>query len=366
MASLAMKNDAWADMFLSAALEPHLWGDAIQAMARATGSRHGQMIGFGPGATSFNWISDIDESIVRRTASIDQNAPDLNFRVAADRLPGRPDIVHEAHYDIARKGLRADDYLDLCSDFDIFDGCQTKLVGDSTSMIGLALLRDSKDGRTLEEERDIFAAIAGHARMAVRLQRAVEQQGFALLSGTFESMDRACWLLDATGRIGGTTPRAEALLSSSRIRIVDGWLASDRTDESRAMLRSVRSVLERPDQPADPVPLADEDGGVAIMLEFHPLPVRLWSLPFAPRAIAIARVGAPTDRHVQLLMRSFRLTPAEADIAIRLASGQTRPEIAAARGVSVETLKVQLRSVYEKTGCNRESQLVRLIGLLSH
>nr|WP_256869317.1 helix-turn-helix transcriptional regulator [Sphingobium lactosutens] len=362
-----MKTDAWADMFLSAALEPHLWGDAIQAMARATGSRHGQMIGFGPRAVSFNWISDIEESlVVKRTACIDQGAPDLNFRIAADMLPGRPDIVHEAHYDIARQNLRADDYLDLCSDLDIFDGCHSWLACDRMSMIGLALLRNSKDGRTDEEERDLFAAIAGQARMAVRLQKAIEEQGFALLSGTFESMDRACWLLDGTGRIGGMTPRAEALLSSSRIRIIDGWLASDRMAESRAILRSVRNVIERPDQPADPVPLADEGGGVAIMMEFHPLPARPWSLPFAPRAIAIARVGAPTDRHVQLLMRSFRLTPAEADIAIRLASGQARAEIAVARGVSVETLKVQLRSVYEKTGCNRESQLVRLVGLLSH
>lgn len=353
-------------MFMSAALEPDRWADAIQAMARATGSRHGQLIGFGHGAASFNWISDIDHSIVAKTATIDQGSPDLNFRFAADGLPDRPDIVHEAHYDIARQHLRSDDYLDLCSDFDIFDGCQTRLHIDRTSMIGLALLRDSKDGRTSEDQRTLFAEIAGHARTAVRLQQAIEQQGFALLSGTFEAMDRACWLLDASGRVGGMTPRAEGLLSSGRIRLADGWLVSDRTDESRAILRSMRRVLENPAQTADPVALADDNGGVAIMLEFYTLPARPWTLPFAPRAIAVARVGAPTDRHVQLLIRTFRLTPAEADIAIRLAAGQSRQEIAAARTVSLETLKVQLRSIYDKTGCNRESQLVRLVGLLSH
>ena len=67
-----------------------------------------------------------------------------------------------------------------------------------------------------------------------------------------------------------------------------------------------------------------------------------------------------------MLVRAFRLTPAEADIAVRLAGGQSRKEIAAARGVTIETLKVQLRSIYDKTGCGRESQLVRLVGLLSH
>lgn len=366
MATRAEGSDPWADLFLSAALEPEKWGEAIKAMADATGSRHGQLIGFGPGASGFNWISDIDASIVAKTAAIDQSAPDLNFRVGADRLADRPTIVHEAHYDVARQSLRSDAYLDLCSDFDIFDGCQTRLVATEDQMVGLALLRDSKDGRTSPQDRDLFGQIAGHARNAVRLQQAIEQQGFALLSGTFESMDRACWLLDATGRVGGMTPRAETLLSSSRIRVSDGWLASDRAEETRAIVRAMRAVIDPPGLPADPVALADDAGGVAIMLEFHPLPVRPWALPFAPRAIVIARIGAPTDRHVQSLTRAFRLTPAEADIAIRLAAGQSRKDIAVARGVSVETLKVQLRSIYDKTGCSRESQLVRLVGLISH
>ncbi|WP_088182425.1 helix-turn-helix transcriptional regulator [Sphingobium sp. Z007] len=366
MAMRADGSDPWADLFLSAALEPEKWGDAIKTMADATGSRHGQLIGFGPGASGFNWISDIDASIVTKTGAIDQSTPDLNFRVAADLLPDRPTIVHEAHYDVARQSLRSDAYLDLCSDFDIFDGCQTRLVADNDQMVGLALLRDSKDGRTSQQDRDLFGQIAVHARNAVRLQQAIEQQGFALLSGTFEAMDRACWLLDATGRVGGMTPRAQALLSSSRIRVSDGWLASARADETRAIGRAMRAVIDPPGRPADPVALADDAGGVAIMLEFHPLPVRPWALPFAPRAIVIARVGAPTDRHVQLLTRTFRLTPAEADIAIRLAAGQARKDIALARGVSVETLKVQLRSIYDKTGCSRESQLVRIVGLISH
>ena len=366
MASLAKDSDDWAELFLSAALEPANWESAIRTMAAATGSRHGQLIGFGPGAAAFNWISDIDDSIVAKTATIDQSSPDLNFRVAADGLADNPAIVHEAHYDVARQGLRSQDYLDLCADFDIFDGCQTRILAGQEGMIGLALLRDSKDGRSTQEQRDLFGHISGHVRNAVRLQRAIEHQGFALLSGTFEAMDRACWLLDGSGRVGGMTPRAQALLSSSRLRVRDGALASERAEESRAITRAIRMIIDPPGHAADPVALGDEAGGVGIMLEFYPLPAKSWSLPFAPRAIAIARVGAPTDRHVQLLMRTFNLTPAEADIAIRLAAGQTRPDIAAARSVSTETLKVQLRSIYEKTGCSRESQLVRLVGLISH
>jgi DNA-binding CsgD family transcriptional regulator len=93
------------------------------------------------------------------------------------------------------------------------------------------------------------------------------------------------------------------------------------------------------------------------------LPSQQWALPFAPRALVMVRGATPPARTAAMLRRAYRLTLAEADIAVRLASGAARAEIAAARGVSTETLKVQLRSIYEKTGCSREAQLVRLVGL---
>ena len=139
MASAVGTDAQWADIFLGAALEPHRWEEALSAMARATGSHHGQMVGFGPAGAAFNWISDVDPAIIPASPSIDHGSPGLNYRVGADLLRDRPDIVHEAHYDIARQSLHAADYLDLCADFDIFDGCQTRLHSDRGGMIGLAL-----------------------------------------------------------------------------------------------------------------------------------------------------------------------------------------------------------------------------------
>lgn len=356
--------ERWADRFMGAALEPHLWRDVLGEMADATGSAHGQLIGFGPGAAAFNWVSGVDEAMLVSAGAMDMVAPDVNFRVAADRVGNGSPVVHEAHYDAARGTLRGDDYLDMCSDLDIPHGCQTRLFVDNGSMIGLALLRREKDGRSNIEQRDVFARFAFHAGAAVRLQRAIEQQGFALLAGTFEAMGKACWLVDGAGRVGGMTPAADRLLADTRLTIREGRLASMRADETRRIARAVHAVLTPPAQLSDPVPLPDDEGGVAMLLEVFALPCRTWDLPFAPRAIITARVGALTDDQARALIGAFRLTRAEADIALRIASGATRPAIAAARGVTVETLKAQIRSLYEKTGCNRESQLVRIVTLL--
>ncbi|WP_062732637.1 helix-turn-helix transcriptional regulator [Sphingobium abikonense] len=364
MASAVGNGEQWADIFTAAALEPHRWDEALRAMAQATGSQHGQMVGFGPTGAAFNWISDVDSALIPASLSIDHGSPSVNYRVGADLLPNQPAIVHEAHYDEARQRLGEADYLDLCADFDIFDGCQTRMHVGPDGMIGLALLRSAKDGRTTPEQRDLFGQIAGHARAAVRLQQAIERQGFALLAGTFEAMDRACWLVDATGRVGGMTPAAEALLSIGVLRLAEGYLTCDRAADSRALARAVRAVLAAPALAADPVIVTDQDGHVRLSVECYPLPARPWALPFAPRAIIVARTGPPADRQAQQLMRMFQLTPAEADIAVRIASGKSRQQVAAARGVTPETLKVQLRSIYDKTGCGREAQLVRLVGLL--
>ncbi|SCW73146.1 DNA-binding transcriptional regulator, CsgD family [Sphingobium faniae] len=363
MAASAGGEHEWTDRFLSAALEPHLWDDALSAMAAATGSQRGQLVGFGPDGATFNWITDIDRSTLDRPDLQALHRPDLNFRLATEALADRPDIVHEVHYDIVRQGIRNDDYLDLCAELDIMDGCHTRLVEEDGAMIGLALLRSRTDGRTSQEQRDLFAHLAGHARAAVRLQRAVEQQGFALLAGTFETMDRACWLLDGSGRVRAMTPRAEATLLKGCARISEGRLSSARAEESRAILRGIRAVVDRPAQPAPPVRLEQADGS-GLLLEFHALPEREWAMSFAPRALVIAREDASSDHQARILLESYRLTPAEADVAMRLASGMSRRHIAAARGVSAGTLKAQLRSIYEKMGCSRESQLVRMVGLL--
>lgn len=62
-----------------------------------------------------------------------------------------------------------------------------------------------------------------------------------------------------------------------------------------------------------------------------------------------------------LVAEAFELTPAEARVAAQLARGLSAMEIAALRGVSMQTIRAQIRAVFEKTGINRQSDLVRLL-----
>ncbi len=63
----------------------------------------------------------------------------------------------------------------------------------------------------------------------------------------------------------------------------------------------------------------------------------------------------------RLIEGLFDLTPAEAAIAGGLLEGQTLDDIAGARGTSLQTTRTQLKAVMQKTGTNRQADLVRLL-----
>lgn len=61
------------------------------------------------------------------------------------------------------------------------------------------------------------------------------------------------------------------------------------------------------------------------------------------------------------LRRTFSLTPREAFVAARIASGQNARQIAEELGISVGTVRVHIKRILGKTGTNRQSQLVGLV-----
>lgn len=67
-----------------------------------------------------------------------------------------------------------------------------------------------------------------------------------------------------------------------------------------------------------------------------------------------------------LLYAVFGLTPAEARIATLLAEGLSLKQIAEAQGTQHDTVRKQLRGIYQKTSTNRQPELVRLLLHLPH
>lgn len=61
------------------------------------------------------------------------------------------------------------------------------------------------------------------------------------------------------------------------------------------------------------------------------------------------------------LRELYRLSPAEAQIAVRLADGLSVAEIAGERGAGVGTVRLQLKSIAHKLQCHRQSEIVAIV-----
>ena len=114
------------------------------------------------------------------------------------------------------------------------------------------------------------------------------------------------------------------------------------------------------------IPLRDPATGL-VRDVLHVIPVRRAAHDIFARAAAILVISGSVDRagNNALLQVLFDLTAAEAALARRLLDGETLGAVALSTGRSPATLRNQLRSILAKTGCHRQSDLIRILGRLT-
>lgn len=108
------------------------------------------------------------------------------------------------------------------------------------------------------------------------------------------------------------------------------------------------------------------DGQRPLIMRAFPIAADLPGL--LDRAVALLILLDP-DEHpcptIGFLQQTLELTPGEAFVAVQLIRGDSLRQIAAARKVSMGTIRVQLKAIFAKTQTRRQSELVRLLARLA-
>lgn len=349
--------------FLAAPFEEDGWNAALRLFARRTGSSRAQLLGLGDDAALFNFMPDIDPAYQREFMEIEGWRPEVNWRVAAS---GRPlEILSEAHYDIVRQHSGTDDYEEHVHRWDGVHGCQTALIEGEGLLVGLAALRSERDGRSSERDQRLFAAGASHALAAVRMQQAMARRGAAMTVGAFDAIGVAAFLIDRHGAVAALSAPAEAIVGAGgALRLRRGRLGATRRDADPVLQAALGRALggEAMQQYWIGSPHEGEGG---VLCEVFRLPRREWDFGFDPRVLVVARRAADIPMmRIAPLRAALGLTEAEAAIALRLANGEAREEIAATRGTSAQTLGTQIKSILRKSDVAREAELTVLVNRL--
>lgn len=354
--------------FLNAAFQPGGWVTALEALASATHSARAQVLGVGgPAEIPFNHIANLgDGRHIDEFIAIEGGNPEVNWRVALAAAPFT--LVHEQQYREVQGAAKYNVYNDFANKYDMVHGCQTVLANEASGFLGLATLRTRADGVSSADDLALFDAVAPTVLKAVRLQQAVEHQGANLLAGTLEAMNAAAVLLGSAGTVIAMTPAAAALAGRQEVVAVRGRAirAVDRVSDARLQAGIARVLASANGMAAGRLWLASPQGAMrGLVCELYGLPARDWNFGVAPTVLVSLRRIDGGDADAALLQHAFDLSPAEAEIAMLVAQGLSRDEIAARRRVSSETVASQIKAIFRKADVRRQTQLAAVVARLS-
>jgi len=235
----------------------------------------------------------------------------------------------------------------------------------------LSICRGSRAGPFAEENLEIVRFLKPHIHRAYRLhsELAASNSRSAGLLEALDALSTAVILIGSGMQVVTMNRGAERILAAR-----DGLLAT------RAGLRAERQVesdlLARTIQQAASPKGANglSVGGTVLVSRRTRLPLQIlispvrnstaFDLCVAQPIRAIAFVIDPSQRRrpAQDALRAlFGLTPAECRVALLLGDGHAPRKIANIVGVSDNTVRSQIKSIFSKTGVKRQGELIRLL-----
>ena len=145
-----------------------------------------------------------------------------------------------------------------------------------------------------------------------------------------------------------------------------GRVALNDQSADKLLQRAITSIDRGDAKTVRSFPIRDGDQSPAMIA--HLLPIRRSARDIFSRCtgvLVMTPVAPQNALPVGLVNLLFDLTPAESRVAHELATGRSTDAIALHGGVSINTVRTQVRSILEKTGCKRRVDLVALLSRIA-
>ena len=210
-----------------------------------------------------------------------------------------------------------------------------------------------------------------HIRRALQIHRrlVIAERSAEDFAAVLDLSPRATLLLDARGRVIALNAAAAKLLSErDGLRIDGGELAASSIQETDRLRQLTGSALNTATGRGLSV------GGISCVTRpSGRSPFVVLICPLAPRrviatsvqdAAIVAFVTDPervTLPDGDMLRDLYELTPAEVTLTKLLVSGHTLEQAAGQAGLSIETVRTRVKTIFHKTDTHRQSELIRLV-----
>jgi DNA-binding CsgD family transcriptional regulator len=348
-----------------AAADPTLWGSFLEELAIGTRATSAGLLMHDYGNSNYTLSSSwrVDPESLRLYGE-HYYALDVWARGALERRPG--DVCTSQSLCPQPEVRLSEIYSDFMVEAGIEHGMFGLLENSKSRLASVSLYRDKSCPEFTETDLKILELLTPHVQRAFKLH--LQFSELRSRSAGFESalntISTAVFLFDAGGKVIYMNRGAAALVAER-----DGLTAM--RDGLKAEQQTESALLTKAIQGAASTPNGYGAGGTVLISRRTRCPLQILINPI--RNSAICRLGAVTaiafvidpsrrQRPTQDILRTmFDLTPAECRVAILLSDGLAPKEIARMIGVSVDTVRSQMKSIFSKTDVKRQSELVRLL-----
>jgi PAS domain-containing protein/DNA-binding CsgD family transcriptional regulator len=235
----------------------------------------------------------------------------------------------------------------------------------------IAVLRSFRQGPFEPPELSVLGRLVPHLQRAARLHlqmREITLQNQAI-EAALDQLQFGVVIADAAGRVLLVNRAAQEMAAAEDgLLLRGGRLTAAQPKQATLLSRYLGDAVATASRRK-----GEGGGSLAVSRPSGRRPFALLVAPLSPEGAVTAEHQMPAalilitdlERRPQVLGRRlvelFGLSPAEACLAVALVAGKRLEDIAEERGVRMPTLRTQMRSILDKTGTDRQADLMRLV-----
>lgn len=349
------------DQVQAAVFDPALWLPTIEAISRASGALGANIMepsgrGTFGAALSTDALGGLLEGYIR------DDWGSRDFRAHFLRPLHRTGVVYEADL-VSREQFDDHEYYRFMRKHGVGDCVLIDISTGRNALYFVLQNRVSADSAQAAD-RPHFHAIRTRLQTAVLLAQHIDASRIMGMAAAFQTSNIGCIFFDRKGLVTLTNSKAEQLFSND-LRISRGEVRAGSALETARFQRELKIALQAPGpgaEPLSPVRLS-RSGKRPLIIRFERFGAQFADI--FSHSCAMALIEDPDDemrQNPETLMALFDLTPAETRISLLVASGMSAVDIASQHGISYETVRSHIRSIFQKTGTGRQSELSALFG----
>ena len=354
--------DVVAD-FHAAALRSALWPNALKNLATLTGAE-GCMLAGGPTSSVAPICSPSMTEFLAFTMDGGMANSDARIEKSIASFQHGQDVVTESMHFTLKERADHPGAVEFINRFDNGSCAEITLAGEGPGSVLLKMQRLTASGPFSESVIEHLRRLRPHLQAAGKMALQAAEIHHDGLMVAFTLFNCGAVLLDLKGRILRVNAAAEGLIIET-LNVRDGMLRANVAVNDISLQKLIHSLTVR-----GIVPEVEPSGAIAILRRGRsPILIHSGRLPISNedslrQARAVLMIVDPDAFHAPQmpdLRQMFALTTSEVAIAVALTNGHEVEEIARTRHVSPGTLRVQLKSIFLKTGVRRQSELIALL-----